>query len=62
MSVFKVEINTDNAAFENDNCLPEVVRILRQLADKIEKHRFLDGHYLRDVNGNTVGSTSWDAE
>ena len=44
-----ITINTDNAAFDNDEST-EVVRILRHLANTIES-----AGGLRDVNGNTVG-------
>lgn len=58
MSV-KVNIKTDNAAFQDGAFFPEVARILRDLANFIE-----DGtsgnttKVLRDINGNTVGSAS----
>ena len=41
-----------------DNRTGEVVRILRQLADKIEEYGIphADGLRLRDSNGNHVGS------
>lgn len=52
---FKLEIDTGNAAFGAtiDERLSEVVRILREAADKLD-----DGYNaapLRDANGNTVG-------
>jgi len=53
----KVEINTDNAAFE-DNESQETARILRSLAERIDGHpHFSPGHCqpLRDYNGNEVG-------
>ena len=61
MSKFKVEIDIDNAAFEDSS---EVSRILRDLADRVEVqvvegevtvNRTADHVVLRDVNGNTVG-------
>lgn len=53
--IFKLHIHTDNAAFE-DNKGPELARILRELAYKMEK----DGpswcyQNLKDINGNIVG-------
>jgi hypothetical protein len=51
-----IRIDMDNAAFEQPTY--EVARILRNLADRVEKHsRFVprQGLTLRDVNGNVVG-------
>lgn len=59
--LFKVEIETDNAAFEDSG---ELSRILHELADRVEV-QVVDGHVaynrdgdwpVRDVNGNRVGS------
>lgn len=61
-----ITIDTDNAAFE-DSLGYEVARVLRKLADTFNAHSALldvdgehlhelDGHKLRDINGNTVGS------
>lgn len=69
MSKFTLTINTDNAAFdaeaddahqtEHDNARnAEVARILRYAADRVEYGTIGP---LRDVNGNTVGSYSFDA-
>jgi hypothetical protein len=49
---FFAEINSSNAAFTDDPH-SELARILRELADKIERGD--DGGKLRDVNGNSVG-------
>ncbi len=55
---FKLEIKMDNAAFEGENALVELARILTELSTEIDMfsgiHR---GWYcnLVDVNGNTVG-------
>jgi hypothetical protein len=55
MSIINITINTDNAAFEDGDELP---RILRRLADTIghEDLTTFDGWSLRDVNGNKVGT------
>ena len=57
-----ITIKTDNAAFSNDDGDgkaegPEVARILRYLADKIEDEADLSGYSAPclDVNGNKVG-------
>ena len=48
--MFKLEIDTDNAAFEDPS---EVPRMLREAAKKIEAGT-MSGK-LRDINGNTCG-------
>ena len=55
MSTFTLKIDTDSAAFEGDPS-PELARILRGIADHIER----GGEYeffqtILDVNGNDVG-------
>lgn len=45
---------TLNAAFMDGNGLDEVVRILREAADKLEASRSHDAS-IRDINGNRVG-------
>jgi len=56
MSTFKVTIDTGNAAFEEPDC--EVVRILRVLADRIERQGTGQGINLLDINGNKVGQAT----
>lgn len=51
MKKVKIEINTSNAAFEEGN--DEVVRILRDLADKFECGSVREN--ILDINGNKVG-------
>lgn len=53
MAKFKIEIKMDNDAFQEDPAL-EVARILRELADNVERNG-LGGRYLFDINGNMVG-------
>jgi hypothetical protein len=59
--MFKLEIETGNAAFFDANGFDvsevELPHILRALADKIEKSG-LDyvARTVRDVNGNTIGT------
>jgi uncharacterized protein YajQ (UPF0234 family) len=52
---FKCEIVMENAAFDDDsNGTYELSRLLRVLADKIERRdNFV---YVFDVNGNQVGT------
>ena len=58
MSNFTLNIQTDNAAFQDDGPSVEVVRILRELADKIERTG-ADDYSLIDINGNRVGSANF---
>lgn len=52
---FTVEIECDNAAFEDDSGA-EVARILRNLAAELENNPGVLGRFpLRDTNGNRVG-------
>jgi hypothetical protein len=61
MSNLTIEIETGNAAFEDDNLGFEIARILRKLADRIENDGVgcLDMG-LYDINGNKVGSTNYE--
>lgn len=59
---FTLSIDMDNAAFDDDQehgyaPRPEVARILRQQADRLEAGDYYTGHSqtIRDVNGNDVG-------
>ena len=53
---FTVRISTGNAAFLRSQ--QEVVRILRDIADRLE-----NGHepIVMDINGNTVGKAGYDS-
>jgi hypothetical protein len=54
---FKLEIDMDNSAFQdNPNELSE---ILADLAGLLKHRKFNDG-FIKDSNGNTVGS--WSVE
>lgn len=60
MATFRITINTDNAAFEDDPAA-EVARILHHEADRIEAFRpsfehATEGDGVLDINGNTVGT------
>ncbi len=48
-----ITVTMENAAFE-DAPASELARILRELANKIERNG-PDACKLRDINGNTVG-------
>jgi len=55
-----IKINMDNAAFE-DYASEETARILREMADQVEKnHHFSPGFSIpaRDINGNECGFLS----
>lgn len=51
---FSLEFETDNDAFA-ENPEIEIARILRAVADNVSG---ADGGYIRDVNGNHIGT--WD--
>lgn len=53
MANFIVDIDCDNAAFE-DEPGHELARILREVADKVEEGTLVGK--LRDINGGTVGA------
>jgi len=58
MATFKLTLDTDNAAFE-ENPL-EMVRILRDLAMDIEEGKTFEKHKnIYDANGNVVGTCVW---
>jgi hypothetical protein len=52
-TMFRLTIETDNAAFEDDG---ELARILRRLADKVDAvPAGWDHGNVMDTNGNNVG-------
>ena len=57
---FKLTIDTDNAAFEEDREL-EVARILRHVADQLLLGEPMAPNYetLHDINGNDVGRVAF---
>lgn len=57
MTKLTIEINLDNAAFEEGQY--EIARILQQLADTAENGS-LRTTSLRDINGNKVGHVQID--
>lgn len=48
-----IEINIDNAAFEDFN--PEIERILDDIKDRLDYFGLKRPLVLRDINGNVVG-------
>lgn len=56
---FKVNITTDNSAFEGSCWSGEVARILRTLAGQLDEvgraTHVAPEILIRDINGNTVG-------
>lgn len=55
MEKINIEINTGNAAFEDERELP---RVLRELAIKFELGS--EPKILKDLNGNKVGTISYE--
>lgn len=62
MGQFTIQIETDNAAFEDDNLCPEIGRILNHVAKKLSYYDEPDDMKLYDVNGNRVGWVKWEEE
>lgn len=66
MSRLDIHIELDNAAFDGDDCGPEVARILVELARHIKRvsRDDLEGHEPtpRDINGNCVGTVSFEID
>ena len=63
---FRINISTGNAAFDGDNCGPEIIRVLERYIAKRKRCPDLPSTRLRDSNGNTVGRagfqhTEWPA-
>ena len=52
-SNFTLNIDCENLAFEDD-VAPELARLLREIADRIESGSMAGN--IRDINGNRVGS------
>jgi hypothetical protein len=60
--MFTVKIETDGAAFE-EGAGEELARILRKLADRVDRHMYpgAAAGNLLDLNGNTVCEWRWEA-
>ena len=54
--MFYLNIETDNAAFTDDAPEAEIARILRRIAERVERGE--QSGDIMDVNGNRVGA--WD--
>jgi hypothetical protein len=64
VSMFKLELKTDNAAFQGGNLYSELSRILLDLAANIAIREIGEtgrASILRDVNGNKVGTWTLEA-
>jgi hypothetical protein len=53
-SSFSVKFSTDNESFSGENRNNEIIRILRDIADKFESGRITDKIF--DANGNHIGT------
>lgn len=61
MATFRVEITTDNEAFE-DHPERELSRILGELSEDVAKYfdrAIVAAFVLKDINGNTVGKAHY---
>jgi hypothetical protein len=56
---FSLKIDCDNDAFETEQKHEELVRILREIADRLEEYGGLIGTVVRDCNGNKVGQAKF---
>lgn len=53
---FTMIVHCDNDAFHGNNGAPELTRIVREAADRVERGGLLYGKIkLSDINGNQVG-------
>lgn len=55
MAKFTLQFRCDNAAFDDGNRRAEVVRILRETAERVEAGEGKFFETIRDINGNEVG-------
>lgn len=58
MAKILIEIEIDNAAFQDEPAGVEVARILRLIAQKVDGEDLCEPRFemsLRDINGNRVG-------
>lgn len=52
-----INFHTDNDAFQASDNYAEVERVLSELALTVAQH---SSGNIRDINGNTVGTWSWN--
>lgn len=57
METVKIEIETENAAFDGYPAA-EIARILRAMADDFEERGEPGANAMRDINGNTVAKVT----
>jgi hypothetical protein len=60
--MFTLTINTDSAAFEGDDLVPELVRLLDKLATRVAVGSLEAGEdqgAIIDANGNSVGQWTY---
>lgn len=57
LPMFKLEIQTDNAAFEGDACGDELATILERIAGQL-REGYTSSPVVQDSNGNRVGAWS----
>lgn len=55
-----IEFNTDNAAFDGENFVTEIARILQKLAKDLQENSGISNSTstdirIRDINGNKIG-------
>lgn len=57
----KIEINLDNAAFDDEFQDIAVANVLIKIADRIHNYGRYDS-FIRDINGNTIGKLILEEE
>lgn len=62
LPMFKLEIQTENAAFEGPDCAEELARILEKLAKQLRSDGFSGSTILLDINGNRCGEYAFSGE
>lgn len=58
--MFKLQFDTDNAAFEDGADVAEIRRILQEIAERVAGH-WISGP-ISDINGNTIGWWTYESK
>ena len=58
MAKFKIEFDTDNAAFQ-PNARMEITAILREVIAWVDRGENFNGRKVLDSNGNSIGTVEW---
>ena len=61
MPKYLIEVDLDNAEFDNETCNFALAAVLKGIADKLEQYAQFE-QALRDSNGNAIGKATIDGE